>query len=122
MTGRRTSFRVDDSTRRLLTELLERDGITERRKSAWICAAVKQLVTDDERLASVGAGEDLVQFTYPVRIQIDEATEQAIDKAVRLIRASDYRSEGLQGAILRAAIRHAARRSTLDTRRATVAA
>lgn len=109
MRKRTTTFRIDEVMHAELTRLLERDGVSERRKSSWLCAAVRQLVHDDGRLAGVRAGEDLVQFTHAVRIQIDEETEKAIDKAMRTYRASDYRSEGLQGAIIRAAIRHAAR-------------
>lgn len=116
---RLTTFRVDAELRAALNAALARDGVSERRKSRWLCAAVQEFVHADPRMATVGAGENLKRFTLAERILMDEATEDAIDRAIRLIRASDYRVEGLQASIIRAAIRHAAGSAPRENSRST---
>ncbi|OJY94380.1 MAG: hypothetical protein BGP25_05160 [Lysobacterales bacterium 63-13] len=105
---RLTTFRVDQELRDALNDALARDGISERRKSHWLRQAIQAFVIADPGLATVGAGEKLKRFTLAERILMDDDTSTAIDEAIRIIRRSDYRTDGLQASIIRAAIRHAA--------------
>lgn len=109
--ARPTTFRIDAELRSLLVSLLDRDQVSQRRKSQWLCAAIRNMVQADPGLALVGAGEAGRKFTLGERIQIDPETEAAINTALRKIRRTDYRSEGMQAAIIRAAIRHAAKQA-----------
>lgn len=105
---RLTLFRLDAELKQALTKALEREGVGERGKSRWLCSAIRTyLEIDSPRFDRAGAGEGLKQFALKERIMLDAATDEAIDKAIRLLRVTDYRLERLQAKLIRAAIRYA---------------
>jgi len=74
-------------------------------KSKWIKEAIADLVNMDTGLASVGLGEDYeVQDAQDVLV-MDVETFQNLEAAMTMIRRQDPLFEGVQSAVIRAAIR-----------------
>lgn len=105
---RYTTYRTNEGLQRLQQEGMRAAGFHMRRKSEWVCLAIEQLLAEDPGLASLGAGEDLETFPTRAILGVSASTEEAIDRAYRIIRRQDVRAEGVMASLVRAAIRHAA--------------
>jgi len=105
------SFKLDQESHHLLIASLNKQGVAERAKSRWLCAAVQVYIAAEPHLATVGKGEGLMTFPRVGQLLMDEATELALDEAIRRARINpgfDHRAGGLKASIIRAAIRHIA--------------
>jgi hypothetical protein len=107
-----TTFRINAALRAQLSAALQRQGISLRRKSRWICAAIHSLFAEDPGLAGVGAGEDLEAFDLVEPLQLDDDTYALIGRAHMIMLESDPQlvGKGVQSSVVRAAIRSAVRR------------
>ncbi|MEO7326541.1 MAG: hypothetical protein ABIW82_17105 [Dokdonella sp.] len=106
---RQTTYRTNDTLRAAVERGLERDGVGARGRSKWICSKIGNLIKGEPTLESVSAAEGLDDFPLFQSIQIDDETEALIEHAYLVIRSIDPRADGIQGALIRAAIRRAAR-------------
>lgn len=106
---RQTTYRTNARLLADTERALKRAGIGPRGRSKWICVKIRALVVEDPVLESVSAGEGLDDFPLFQGIRIDDDTEQLIEHAYLVVRSIDPRADGVQGALIRAAIRHAMR-------------
>ena len=74
-------------------------------KSRWVREAVIELLNSEPVLQSVGAGEDLVQNNVIDVVDLGDELPQRMERAMVLLRRQDPLMEGVQSAIIRAAIR-----------------
>lgn len=88
-----------------LSEAVKADGYGGKGKSRWVREALKQLFEDDPELVTVGLGDALETNDAEDTFYLDEEGMGFIDHAVTMVRAQDPRFEGVQSALLRAAIR-----------------
>jgi hypothetical protein len=88
---------------KLLLAVKEDYGV--KQKSRWIGEAIQQLITNDVGLASVGLGEVHDQQDSSEVILLDQITYLALETAMTSIRRQDPLYEGVQSAVIRAAIR-----------------
>jgi hypothetical protein len=74
-------------------------------KSRWVREAVVELLDSEPVLESVGAGEDLMQHNVLDVVDLGDELPRRIERAMVLLRRQDPLMEGVQSAIIRAAIR-----------------
>jgi hypothetical protein len=74
-------------------------------KSRWIKEAIAHLLANDAGLSSVGLGEDYETFDTSDVVIVDSATIDNLQTAITTIRRQDPLFEGVQSAVIRAAIR-----------------
>jgi len=109
---RATTFGTNAALREQMTAALHQEGISIRRKSRWICAAIHSLFQEDPGLAGVGAGEGLESFDLLEPVQFDDDTDELIGRAYIIMLETDPKlaGKGVQSSVVRAAIRLAVRR------------
>jgi hypothetical protein len=93
---------------------MKRDGYSSRRVSRWICERIRALFVADPPLSMVGVGEALERNTVNALLLVDKETDGLLDNAFDILRAQDPRYEGVQGAVIRAAIRFGIERPIAD--------
>jgi hypothetical protein len=116
----RTTYTIPQSLATRLRAHLEATGST-RRKSDWICKALLDLRAADPVFATVGVGEGMEASAEPRGIdpvRLTPAAADVIDEAISCIRNHDPHQEGIQSAVIRAAIRHALAREAQQPGRA----
>lgn len=84
--------------------VLETPGYGSKGKSRWIREAIEELLKD-KTLASVGAGEKLVRNEAAELVRMPVELKDRIAHAAGIIRRQDPFMDGVQSAIIRAAIR-----------------
>jgi hypothetical protein len=97
--------------REKMREAMARDGYNTRRVSRWICQRVRDLFVADPHLMQVGLGDAVERHTVNTLLLVDDKTDALLDEAFDILRAQDPRYEGIQGAVIRAAIRYGASQS-----------
>jgi hypothetical protein len=101
----KTTYRLPQDLReKLLLAVREDYGI--KQKSRWVGEAIQQLLLNDIGLASVGLGEVHDQQDSSEVLLLDEATYLALETGMTTIRRQDPLYEGVQSAVIRAAIRN----------------
>ncbi len=101
---RKTTYRLSTSLRVGLLEATERK-YGKKGKSRWIKEAIDLLIKRDTGLASVGLGEDHeIQDSVDV-VLLDANAYDQLESAMTKIRRQDPLFEGVQSAVIRAAIR-----------------
>ncbi len=100
----KTTYRLPSELRvKMLNAVAESYG--KKKKSLWINEAIKDLISNDVGLSSVGLGEHYdVQDRVDVLL-LDENTFHALETAMIIVRRQDPLYEGVQSSIIRAAIR-----------------
>ncbi|MFA6094265.1 MAG: hypothetical protein WC757_00005 [Candidatus Paceibacterota bacterium] len=100
----KTTYRLPNELRlKMLSVVAENYG--KKKKSQWINDAIKQLIETDLTLSSVGLGEHYdIQDRTDVLL-IDESTLLLLESAMLKVRRQDPLYQGVQSAIIRAAIR-----------------
>ncbi len=87
----------------MLAAVEEDYGMMGKRK--WIKEAIADLVKTDMGLASVGLGEHYEVHDAQDVVIMDMKTVQRLEAAMTMIRRQDPLFEGVQSAVIRAAIR-----------------
>ncbi len=106
----KTTFKLPRSLRDEMREVAKAEQ-GPRGKSRWVREAVLSLLETDPGLSTVGLGEDLREARGMVVDQIDiTGITNDLESAITLLRRQDPMMEGVQSAILRAAIRHRLKR------------
>lgn len=90
----------------MLRQVVTDDGYGGKGKSHWVREALIQLFEQDPDLMNVGVGDDLEVNDAEDAFFLSKENEWAIDAAVELIRSQYPRAEGVQSAIIRAAVRY----------------
>jgi hypothetical protein len=101
----RTTFELAADLHDAMEKAIIRDGYSRRKKSLWICEAISELKTRDPKLISVGLGEGNMTFDKVMGLSLTQVTLEQIGKLKATIRRLDPEAEGLNGQIIRAAIR-----------------
>jgi len=113
------SFRFSPALKAQMLDTAAAAGVTPRRISRWICEQIHSLFASDPNLLSVGAGDGLQRHTTLFVLRVDEKTQELIERGFDILRSQDPRYEGVQAALVRAAIRHGIRHAgALRQRRA----
>jgi hypothetical protein len=76
-------------------------------KSDWMCKVVTCFVRADPRLTQVGLGEALVDNDVTDVVNFDDKTWELFEQACLTIRRQDPLFQGVQSALIRAALRYA---------------
>jgi len=90
----------------LLGQAVADDGYGGKGKSLWVREALTQLFEHDPDLMNVGVGDDLEVNDAEDAFFLSMENGLAIDAAVEVIRSQYPRAEGIQSAIVRAAVRY----------------
>lgn len=90
----------------MLRQAVADDGYGGKGKSRWVREALTQLFEHDPDLMNVGVGDDLEVNDAEDAFFLNMENGLAIDAAVEVIRSQYPRAEGIQSAIVRAAVRH----------------
>ncbi len=88
-----------------LRQVVTDDGYGGKGKSRWVREALTQLFEHDPDLINVGVGDDLEVNDAEDAFFLSKENRSAIDAAVEVIRSQYPRAEGVQSAIIRAAVR-----------------
>ena len=89
-----------------LRQVVADDGYGGKGKSRWVREALTQLFKHDPDLMNVGVGDDLEVNDAEDAFFLSMENGLAIDAAVEIIRSQYPRAEGVQSAIIRAAVRY----------------
>lgn len=103
---RKISYRLPRELRDRMRAVI-RQGPGPKGKSEWVCRALAGLVATDPRLARVGLGEALVENDVTDAINLDDRTAELLEQACCAVRRQDPLFQGVQSAVIRAALRHA---------------
>ncbi len=103
------TFRYSERLKHDMYRTLAREGITARRVSRWICEQIRALFAEDPHLLIVGAGDGLEKHSAVFLLRADDETADLIERGFAILRAQDPRYEGVQAAVIRAAIRRGVR-------------
>jgi len=90
----------------MLRQAVADDGYGGKGKSRWVREALTQLFKHDPDLMNVGVGDDLEVNDAEDAFFLSMENGLAIDAAVEIIRSQYPRAEGVQSAIIRAAVRY----------------
>jgi len=90
----------------MLRQAVADDGYGGKGKSRWVREALTQLFEYDPDLMNVGVGDDLEVNDAEDAFFLNMENWLAIDAAVEVIRSQYPRAEGIQSAIVRAAVRY----------------
>ena len=90
----------------LLHQAVAEEGYGGKGKSRWVREALTQLFEYDPDLMNVGVGDDLEVNDAEDAFFLSMENGLAIDAAVEVIRSQYPRAEGIQSAIVRAAVRY----------------
>ncbi len=104
---RQTTYRTNAALLADVAFGMQRDGYGIRGRSRWLCEQIGELIRKDPALETVSAGEALDEFPLYQSIQVDETTDELIERAYHVVRSIDPMADGIQGALIRAAIRRA---------------
>lgn len=110
-----TTYGSNEQLRLMLEDALRRDGATAKGRSHWLCKAVQSLLSDDPGLVTVGVGEGVERFPLRDICTLDAETSILIEDASRRLLVIDP-TRGAQASILRAAIRHGAKKPMVLSR------
>ncbi len=103
---KRIACRMPSALKTMLHQIVSEDGYGGKGKSRWVREALTQLFEHDPDLINVGVGDDLEANDAEVVFSLSQDHGDAIDAAVELIRSQYPRAEGVQSAIIRAAVRY----------------
>ena len=103
---KRVACRMPLALKTMLRQVVTDDGYGGKGKSRWVREALIQLFEQDPDLMNVGVGDDLEVNDAEDSFSLSTENEWAIDVAVELIRSQYPRAEGVQSAIIRAAVRY----------------
>lgn len=109
---KRVACRMPSALKTMLRQVVTDDGYGGKGKSRWVREALVQLFEQDPVLMNVGVGDDLEVNDAEDSFSLRPENEWAIDAAVELIRSQHPRAEGVQSAIIRAAVRYRLRERT----------
>jgi hypothetical protein len=101
---KKTTYILPSELRESILESVARE-YGKKGKSRWIKEAIADLIAKDAGLASVGLGEDYETYDKSDVVVIDSATFENLQIAMTTIRRQDPLFEGVQSAVIRAAIR-----------------
>lgn len=102
--SKKTTYRLPSELRNSMLESVAME-YGKKGKSKWIKEAIDGLIAKDKGLTSVGLGEDYETNDASDVLVIDSATLEKLQTAMTLIRRQDPLFEGVQSAVIRAAIR-----------------
>lgn len=100
-----TTFKTSRVLRDRLNQHLRKSGYGLKRKSAWICEAIAQMLEHDKGLSAFGLGADLITIDTQDKVNLSVEGRQALDAAITKIRQQSPLREGVQSEIIRSAIR-----------------
>ena len=103
---KRIACRMPLTLKASLHQAVVEDGYGGKGKSRWVREALAQLFEHDPDLANVGVGDDLETNDAEDAFFVCLDDGAAIDAAVEVIRSQYPRAEGVQSAIMRAAVRY----------------
>jgi hypothetical protein len=103
---KRVACRMPLALKKMLRQAVTDEGYGGKGKSRWVREALVQLFEQDPVLMNVGVGDDLEVNDAEDSFSLSPENEWAIDAAVELIRSQYPRAEGVQSAIIRAAVRY----------------
>jgi hypothetical protein len=82
------------------------EGYGPKGLSRWVSEAIVEFVKDlRARMWEVGTGDNVEGFNRVFKLQLSEAAEDAIERAVAVIRGVTPNEEGVRSAVVRSAIR-----------------
>jgi hypothetical protein len=102
--SKKTTYRLPSELRESMLETVARE-YGKKGKSRWIKEAIAELIAKDAGFASVGLGEDYETYDTSDVLVMDGATFEKLQTAMTAIRRQDPLFEGVQSAVIRAAIR-----------------
>lgn len=103
---KRIACRMPSALKTMLHQVINEDGYGGKGKSRWVREALTQLFEHDPDLINVGVGDDLEANDTEDAFFLSKDNGKAIDAAVEIIRSQYPRAEGVQSAIIRAAVRY----------------
>jgi len=102
--SKKTTYRLPAELRQnMLASVAKEYG--KKGKSRWIKEAIADLIVKDAGLASVGLGEDYETYDQSDVVIMDSAAYENLQTAMTTIRRQDPLFQGVQSAVIRAAIR-----------------
>lgn len=101
----KTTYRLS-SDLKIRMNAAVKDDYGVKKKSLWINEAISQLLDNDIGLSCVGLGEHYEVQDKSDVLLLDEKAYQALETAMTVIRRQDPLYEGVQSAVIRAAIRN----------------
>jgi hypothetical protein len=101
---KKTTYRLPSELRESMLVSAARE-FGKKGKSRWIKEAITDLIAKDTGLSSVGLGEDYESNDASDVIIMDRETFEKLQIAMTTIRRQDPLYEGVQSAVIRAAIR-----------------
>jgi hypothetical protein len=102
--SKKTTYRLPSYLRQRMLESVAKE-YGKKGKSRWIKEAITDLINKDTGLSSVGLGEDYETHDASDVIIMDSVTFEKLQTAMITIRRQDPLYEGVQSAVIRAAIR-----------------
>ncbi len=101
---KKTTYRLPSDLRESMLESVAKQ-YGKKGKSRWIQEAIDELLAKDAGLASVGLGEDYETYDKSDVLVLDKTTLEKLQIAMTAIRRQDPLFEGVQSAVIRAAIK-----------------
>jgi len=101
---KKTTYRLPSALRKSMLESVAKK-YGKKGKSRWINEAIEELIKNDPGLSSVGLGEDYETYDTADVVAMDSAGLESLQTAMTTIRRQDPLFEGVQSAVIRAAIR-----------------
>lgn len=102
----RTTFELNASLHDAFEAAIVRDHYSQRKKSRWICEAIMDMrAKSPMSLLSVGLGEAVEPFDRIMAVTLSQEAQDEILHVKKIIRRHRPQAEGLNGQIIRAAIR-----------------
>ena len=102
--SKKTTYRLPSELRESMLKSVARE-YGKKGKSRWIKEAIADLIVKDAGLSSVGLGEDYENYDASDVVVMDSATFENLQTAMTTIRRQDPLFQGVQSAVIRAAIR-----------------
>jgi hypothetical protein len=96
-----------------LRAAMVRDGYNTRQVSRWICQRIRDLFAADPHLMQVGLSDAVERHSENALLLVDDKADELLNEAFDILRAQDPRYEGIQGAVIRAAIRYGVSQSDM---------
>jgi len=102
--SKKTTYRLPSDLRESMLESVAKK-YGKKGKSKWIKEAIADLIAKDAGLSSVGLGEDYETYDASDVLVMDSVAYENLQTAMTTIRRQDPLFEGVQSAVIRAAIR-----------------
>lgn len=108
---KKTTYKIPHDLKIEMLTAVTRDGYGLKGKSKWIKTAIQALLEDDPELKTVGIGDALTKNNSVDVVNLPKDIKDQLMDGIYTLRRRDPLWEGVQGALIRAAIKHQLKKS-----------